>query len=211
MVSRCRRISRRAAVALFGAVEHVRADRDDRLVDVCARQNDGDGQSRPPISAGPISQYLRVESSTRVGSYAARRGGRIVHRRPGRHPGLSGTPRADRGEVRRRPLFLGAVAAWHLLPDRRSRALAQRGVLEHLGRFDHQVKIRGYRIELGEIESALETAPGIRQAVVIPREDNPGDVRLVAYVTHDGPVDESRLGIRKGQTVTFSVPIKAKE
>lgn len=67
------------------------------------------------------------------------------------------------------------------------------GRLDFLGRADHQVKLRGHRIELGEIESALEAVPGIRQAVVIPREDNPGDVRLVAYVTHDGPVDESRL------------------
>lgn len=70
------------------------------------------------------------------------------------------------------------------------------GRLDFLGRADHQVKLRGHRIELGEIESALETAPGIRQAVVIPREDNPGDVRLVAYVTHDGPVDEAALRTR---------------
>ena len=67
------------------------------------------------------------------------------------------------------------------------------GRLDFLGRADHQVKIRGHRIELGEIESALEAATGVRQAVVIPREDNPGDVRLVAYVTHDGPVAEDAL------------------
>lgn len=75
------------------------------------------------------------------------------------------------------------------------------GRLDFLGRADHQVKIRGHRIELGEIESALEQAPGIRQAVVIPREDNPGDVRLVAYVTHDGPVDESRLRAHLAETL----------
>lgn len=59
------------------------------------------------------------------------------------------------------------------------------GTIEFLGRLDHQVKLRGYRIELGEIEAVIARYPGVKEVIVIIREDIPGDKRLVAYLTSD--------------------------
>src|SRR5262249_17896000 len=59
------------------------------------------------------------------------------------------------------------------------------GRIEYLGRSDHQVKLRGYRIELGEIESSLREHAGVREAIVIAREETSQERRLVGYVVEE--------------------------
>lgn len=87
----------------------------------------------------------------------------------------------------------GDLGKW--LPD---------GNIEYLGRNDFQVKIRGFRIELGEIEARLETFLGVREAVVIAREDQPGDKRLVAYFTVHQDADVSAEALRKSLLTTLA-------
>jgi amino acid adenylation domain-containing protein len=100
----------------------------------------------------------------------------------------------------------GDLARW--LPE---------GVLEFQGRIDQQVKVRGFRIEPGEIQAALLAEPGVRDAVVVARQDASGDRALTAYVVpRDGEsIDPAGLRVRLGERLpaymvpSFIVPMDA--
>ncbi|MCF5387535.1 AMP-binding protein, partial [Pseudomonas syringae] len=71
------------------------------------------------------------------------------------------------------------------------------GIVEYLGRNDDQVKIRGFRIELGEIEARLVECPGVREAVVLARQDESAHKRLVAYVVGEENSALSAVELRR--------------
>jgi len=83
---------------------------------------------------------------------------------------------------RRRLYKTGDLARW--LPD---------GLIEFLGRKDHQVKIRGYRLELGEIENHLLDYPGIKDAVLVVRENPSREKYLCAYIVSGEDFDLTQL------------------
>ncbi|TXI45476.1 MAG: amino acid adenylation domain-containing protein, partial [Lysobacter sp.] len=93
----------------------------------------------------------------------------------------------------------GDLGRW--LPD---------GRIDYMGRNDHQVKIRGFRIELGEIEARLSALPGVKEAVVLAREDQPGQKHLVAYAlpeAEDAPLETDALRERLlAQLPDYMVP-----
>ena len=78
----------------------------------------------------------------------------------------------------------GDLVRW--LPD---------GTLDFLGRIDHQVKVRGHRIELGEVESVLMRHGAVDSAVVVARENGPGDKRLVAYCVMGGDAERPDVSV----------------
>ena len=87
------------------------------------------------------------------------------------------------------------------------------GAIEFLGRNDQQIKIRGYRIELGEIEARLQEHEAVREAVVMAREERPGDKRLVAYYTvaeeAEGGVGAEELRTHlSGKLPEYMVPVR---
>jgi amino acid adenylation domain-containing protein len=141
---------------------------------------------KPLVNTGVyvLDAYLRLVPTGSVGElYVAGAG---VARGYASRPGLTAerfvaSPFGDAGE---RMYRTGDLVRWNA-----------DGELEFVGRADDQVKIRGFRIEPAEVARVLETAPGVRQAVVVVREDRPGDRNLIAYVVGNGraPVDANAL------------------
>jgi amino acid adenylation domain-containing protein/FkbH-like protein len=87
--------------------------------------------------------------------------------------------------------------------------LRQDGGLEFIGRSDDQIKLRGYRVELGEIEAVLLAHPGIKEAAVLVREDQPGRRRLVAYwvpAQAPGPDPGEVLAFVRRKLPSYMVP-----
>ncbi|WP_311315048.1 non-ribosomal peptide synthetase [Streptomyces naphthomycinicus] len=83
------------------------------------------------------------------------------------------------------------------------------GDLEFVRRVDEQVQVRGFRVEPGEVEAVLAEHPGVRAAVVVLREDRPGDKRLVAYAVPDGGTvleAEALRGYLGGRLPEYLVP-----
>ncbi|MEO1763861.1 MAG: amino acid adenylation domain-containing protein [Cyanobacteria bacterium J06629_18] len=84
------------------------------------------------------------------------------------------------------------------------------GSIKLFGRIDNQVKIRGFRIEIGEIEALLNQYPGIQTSVVIVREDNPGDKRLVAYIVPENqtkiPTSSELRRVLKEKLADYMIP-----
>lgn len=82
------------------------------------------------------------------------------------------------------------------------------GTIEYLGRIDEQVKIRGFRIEVGEIETILTQQPEVQSAVVVAREDEPGNQYLVAYIVPNQPTPSIKClrDVLRQQLPEYMVP-----
>ncbi|MEO7020168.1 MAG: amino acid adenylation domain-containing protein [Ktedonobacteraceae bacterium] len=139
------------------------------------------GRAIPDVQIYILDRYLQpvpigVPGELYIGGLRLARG---YHRRPDLTaerfiPNPFGDVRTDQVQSGSRLYRTGDMARY--LAD---------GTIEYVGRTDYQVKIRGYRVELGEIESMLRTHPAVHDAVVLAREDTPGNKRLIAYVVHD--------------------------
>jgi amino acid adenylation domain-containing protein len=191
-VDRLRRVAPRASVVnLYGATETVRA-----LGYYLVPETPGGERTRQilPLGRGMEDVQLLV---LRLGSGLALAGigevGEICVRSPHLADGYLGDPELTREKFLANP-FTGLPGDRIYRTGDLGRYLPD-GDVAFAGRRDYQVKIRGFRVELGEIEAALGRLPGVREAVVISRDDDPAGRRLVAYVvpSSEAPVNAHDL------------------
>ena len=178
------RARERVAAALRLALEHVRADRDDGLVGCRARSKPGGRSSIGPADRQHTDSMC---STARCSSVPVGVPGELYIGGDGLARGYRDRPELTAREVHARSVRDRSLGRECIRPATWS-AVCPTEPSNILGRLDHQVKIRGFRIELGEIESVLAELPEVQEAVVVVREDVPGDRRLVAYLTSRGEV-----------------------
>ncbi len=184
---RIRRIAPRASVVnLYGSTETQRA--------VSFHMAAGGSREVLPLGRGMKDvQLLVLRAGTLAGIAGIGEVGEICLRSPHLAAGYLGDPELTRERFQPNP-FTGLPGDRIYRTGDLGRYLPD-GEAAFAGRRDQQVKIRGFRVELGEIEAALGRLPGVREAVVVAREDEPGDRRLVAYIVPEteGTVDVTRL------------------
>lgn len=133
--------------------------------------------------------------------------GEIVIRTPFRSLGYINASQGDRQRFVQNPWSNDATDLLYRTGDRGR--YRPDGSIEILGRIDRQVKIRGVRIEPGEIEAVINTHPAVAQAVVVVREDSPGNKRLVAYGVRQRGQETTTGQVRefiKGKLPQFMLP-----
>jgi amino acid adenylation domain-containing protein len=135
---------------------------------------------RPPAIGRPLAGRTAVAADARLEPVPIGVPGELLVGGAGVARGYRGRPDLTAASFIPDPFGGGPGERLYRTGDR-ARLLPD-GNFEFLGRLDHQVKVRGQRIELGEIETALRRHPGVRDAVVLAREDRTGETRLIAYL-----------------------------
>ncbi|HEV7509096.1 MAG TPA: amino acid adenylation domain-containing protein [Thermoanaerobaculia bacterium] len=180
-VDRLRRVAPSAAVVnLYGATETVRA-----LGYYVVPKTSGDERTRQILPLGRGMEdtqllVLRLGDDSRAALAGIGEVGEICVRSPHLADGYLGDPELTRERFLTNP-FTGQPGDRIYRTGDLGRYLPN-GDLTFAGRRDQQVKIRGFRVELGEIEAALGRLSGVREAVVIARDDDSAGWRLIAYV-----------------------------